>query len=161
MNSIIPVNQNEGHVLKEYVEAVMRIQPNWDDTNTSKMQERGIIIRTKIPQILRPLLRNITNQYAFDLSVEGRDGTGRKTRVPWVRIYSPEHSPSATSGWFLLYIFASDGSSVFLSLNQGTTNFKGGVLLPKPSWVLSIRRGSRHGDEVDRWPKSQTQVDGR
>jgi hypothetical protein len=91
------------------------------------MQRRGTLIRSKGPDALRPLLPTEAT-IPFTLAIEGRDGTGRKTKVPWIRIYSERHSPSATDGWYVVFLFAFDGSAVYLSLNQGTNVLQGEAL---------------------------------
>jgi MrcB-like, N-terminal domain/Domain of unknown function (DUF3883) len=54
------------------------------------------------------------------MEVKGKDGTGRKTVIPWVRIYSESRSPHPTAGWYVVYLFSGLGGAVYLSLNQGT-----------------------------------------
>ena len=46
--------------------------------------------------------------------------------VPWVRIFSPSYSPRPTEGFYVVYLFAGDGSRVYLSLNQGTSESRPG-----------------------------------
>ena len=41
--------------------------------------------------------------------------------MPWARLFDRRQSPTPRSGWYLVYLFAADGSSVALSLNQGVT----------------------------------------
>jgi hypothetical protein len=74
-----------------------------------------------------------------DFFAEGRDGTGRKTRVPWVRFGSRTRSPSATEGFYVVYLFDALGRVVYLSLNQGTTDFVAGEFIPKPADVVAKR----------------------
>lgn len=81
--------------LQDSLKSVVSLQRNWSAENTPAMQERGKIIRNRIPAQLKEL----SQQHGME--VEGRDGTGRKTRVPWVRIYHPRFSPSATEGWYV------------------------------------------------------------
>jgi len=76
-----------------------------------------------------------------DLVIEGRDGTGLKTKTPWVRIASRTRSPRATDGFYVVYLFDTRGDAVFLSLNQGTTDFNGGDFVRKPR--SSIERSTR------------------
>jgi MrcB-like, N-terminal domain len=81
-----------------------------------------------------------------DFFAEGRDGTGRKTRVPWIRFGSRSRSPRATEGFYVVYLFDALGGTVYLSLNQGTTDFLGGEFVPKArdviieraDWALSV-----------------------
>ena len=37
----------------------------------------------------------------------------------WVRIYAPDYSRTAMEGFYIVYLFATNGSAVYLSLNQG------------------------------------------
>ncbi|MEU8933337.1 DUF3578 domain-containing protein [Streptomyces sp. NPDC048409] len=47
--------------------------------------------------------------------------------MPWVRVFGREQSPSSTIGWYVVYLFSSSSRQVYLSLNQGTTIWTGGV----------------------------------
>lgn len=78
------------------------------------MDRRGKLIRNEIPE----LLRGRVGEYGF--SVNGRDAMGRPSRIPWVRVFDRELSPNASEGTYAVFLFAADGSAVFLSLNQGT-----------------------------------------
>src|SRR5438874_11527945 len=119
--------------LQESLKTIVALQQYWSADNTQPMQKRGQLIRDEIPS----LLRTLAQQHCME--VEGRDGTGRKTRVPWVRVYDPELSPSATQGWYVVYLFAADGSTVYLSLNQGTTVFTGGQFVARDPEELAQR----------------------
>jgi MrcB-like, N-terminal domain/Domain of unknown function (DUF3883) len=50
--------------------------------------------------------------------------------VPWVRVFSRQRSPSATAGIYLAYLFAADGSRVYLSLQQGSSELRSGRMRP-------------------------------
>lgn len=52
-------------------------------------------------------------------------GAGNSPKVAWARLTDPVQSPSATAGWYVVLLFAADGSSCYLSLNQGTTSVTG------------------------------------
>jgi hypothetical protein len=115
-------------------------QYRWD--NTPAMQERGQLIRSTTATWLRshaPQLAADIGLESNDFFVEGRDGTGRKTRVPWIRFGSYSRSPSATTGFYVVYLFDAPGNAVYLSLNQGTTDFVRGGFMPKPVDVLEAR----------------------
>jgi MoxR-like ATPase len=73
--------------------------------------------------------------------VEGRTGIGSAADVPWVGIFSAARPASARQGFYLVYLFAADGSTVYLSLNQGTEHVKGGmgVLLKR---AIDLRRAA-------------------
>lgn len=48
----------------------------------------------------------------------------------WVRVFEPAFSPRATEGFYLVYLFAADGSAVYLSLNQGTSELRSNAMRP-------------------------------
>ncbi len=52
-------------------------------------------------------------------------GAGNVPKVAWVRLTDKSISPSAQAGWYVVLLFAADGSSCVMSLNQGTTSVAG------------------------------------
>lgn len=123
---------------------VMDLQPRWTSKNTAEMQERGVIIRQELPAALRAhaaALARALGTAPDELGVEGRDGTGLKTEVPWVRVFGREQSPSATTGWYVVYLFSASGQRVYLSLNQGTTIWTGGDYKARKAEDLRARVG--------------------
>ena len=117
--------------LQDSLRSVLALQGKWSAENIPPMQERGELIRNGIPAFLKPLALK------HGMTVEGSDGSGRKNRVPWVRIYDPGFSPSAMEGWYVVFLIAADGSAVFLSLNQGTTKFLNGSFVAIDPEILS------------------------
>lgn len=104
------------------------------------MRERGDLIRNSTASWLSGHAADLGKAIGVnDFFAEGRDGTGRKTRVPWVRFGSTSRSPSATEGFYVVYLFDALGEAVYLSLNQGTTDFVAGDFIPKPSKVIAER----------------------
>jgi hypothetical protein len=136
-------NHNTGTAkmpLKEAIDAVLSLQLQWTSANSDAMQQRGVLIRDEIPKLLKATSDSV------GLRANGGDGTGLKTRVPWVRLFNPQFSPKPTEGWYLVFLFAFDGSAVFLSLNQGTTTFINGDFVPKdPAAVMGkVREAQAH-----------------
>lgn len=60
-------------------------------------------------------------------TVRGSIGMGRTAEVPWVALYPPDSSASAQAGFYAVYLFAADGSALYLSLNQGTEHVRDGL----------------------------------
>ncbi|WP_435238653.1 MrcB family domain-containing protein [Streptomyces sp. YPW6] len=115
--------------MDDLLSKVLDLQGAWTAKNTKEMQKRGVCIRQEIPALLRGDAVSLAEALGVAedaLGIEGRDGTGLKTEVPWVRVYDPAMSPSATSGWYVVYLFSGTGDRVYLSLNQGTTVWTGG-----------------------------------
>jgi hypothetical protein len=68
------------------------------------------------------------NHLSLDVQHGGRRGSYGP--VPWVRIFSKLYAPSAQEGYYLAYLFAADGSRVYLSLMQGTSELRAGKRRP-------------------------------
>lgn len=62
---------------------------------------------------LGPLSQNMT--------VEGSPGKGNWAAIPWVAVFDPVVTTSATRGHYVVYLFSGDMRRLYLSLNQGTT----------------------------------------
>ena len=77
-------------------------------------------------------LAEIGTQFPIGLTLHARKGGRQSAFSPtaWLRIFSKEHSPRAMEGFYLVYLFAADGSSVWLSLNQGTSEFRSNHMRP-------------------------------
>ncbi|MET9276084.1 DUF3578 domain-containing protein [Kribbella sp. NPDC003557] len=119
---------------------VLSLQPRWSSRNTPEMRRRGQLVRSTVAAHLRAELPRLNESAGRDdLAIEGRDGTGLKSVIPWVRVYSPTRSPKATRGWYLVYLFSGDGERMYLSLNQGTTVWGNGEFRQRPPQELIDR----------------------
>ena len=69
-------------------------------------------------------LKNDISRIASSFGMEAgfSVGIGRWSAVPWIRVFYPDISPSAQDGVYIVYLFAASGKSVFITLNQGTTD---------------------------------------
>jgi len=138
--------------MRAEIEEVLRLQPAWTWRNTPEMERRGVVVRREAAGWLRgelPALSALMPPGVEDLAVQGKDGTGRKTELPWVRVFSVSRSPSATIGFYAVYLFAATGGRAYLSLNQGTTRWENGEfrarpekeLLERVQWARSVLAG--------------------
>jgi 5-methylcytosine-specific restriction enzyme MrcB-like protein/uncharacterized protein DUF3883 len=124
------------------LQRVLDLQSAWTSTRSQTMDERGRLVRNDAAAWLYDHRAELVEAIGIgedDLLTEGRDGTGLKTRVPWTRFGSALRSPHATEGFYVVYLWAFDGSAVFLSLNQGTTEFVNGQFVRRPIDVLESR----------------------
>jgi 5-methylcytosine-specific restriction enzyme A len=55
------------------------------------------------------------------LIIEGSPGQGNWAAVPWIAIFDPAITTTATRGYYVVYLFHAATPIVQLSLNQGTT----------------------------------------
>jgi MrcB-like, N-terminal domain/Domain of unknown function (DUF3883) len=128
--------------MQQELERILELQADYSAQNTPAMQRRGQLVRMTAAKWLidhETVLAGDVQLDTNDFLVEGRDGTGLKTRVPWLRFGSRARSPRATQGFYVVYLFDARGDAAFLSLNQGTTDFVNGDFVPKPSHELRER----------------------
>src|SRR4051794_13326411 len=64
-------------------------------------------------------LRNTLGSNGVDLRFQGSPGQGNWADVPWLAVFDPVVTTSATRGYYVVYLFAADMTAVALSLNQG------------------------------------------
>jgi len=99
------------------------------------MDRRDIIVSREVPDLVRERLRRtrpLPPSLDLDWQVEGRDGTGPKTEIPWVRVHDRALSPSATVGWYAVYLFNARGDPLYLSIGHGSTEWTGVDFRPRP-----------------------------
>jgi 5-methylcytosine-specific restriction protein A len=58
------------------------------------------------------------------VGVEGSPGQGNWAAVPWISVFDPAVTTSATRGYYVVYLFHASEPVVHLSLNQGTTSVR-------------------------------------
>lgn len=151
--------------MRELLEETMLLQTHWSAEKTPEMARRGILVRHEVAGWLRDHLEPILAELpprVRDLAVEGKDGIGRKTEIPWARVYSESRSPSATEGWYVVYLFSANGDRVYLTIGQGTTRWAGGEFKPRPQQELLARAAwarTRLAPELAQRPDLTTTID--
>lgn len=107
--------------IRTAIQAVLDVQSKYSPGPSSAMSERGrnlVIIEKELSQYIET--SSVVNDH------QSSNGVGNHARVPWVRVNDSVRSPNAKTGWYIVLLFAADGSAAYLSLNQGTSK------LPKP-----------------------------
>jgi 5-methylcytosine-specific restriction enzyme A len=56
--------------------------------------------------------------------IQGSIGQGNPAEVPWICVFDLDITSSAQDGFYIVYLFKSDMSGVYLSLNQGWTQYE-------------------------------------
>lgn len=148
--------------MRRMLEDVLALQPQWTANSTPVMRRRGDIVRTECVGWLRDRLHGLGEAAGrLDLAVEGSNGIGRVAAIPWVRVHPLDRSPSATLGWYIVYLFAPSGDEVFLSLMQGTTRVEKGDLHPRDPEDLAAQAAQVRrllGDRVASRPDLRTRI---
>lgn len=110
--------------IRDDLRSVLELQRVYSSDVTPEMQQRGDLVRKKLPARLTEAstqLQAAANIAPGHLLVEGKDGITRKSMVPWVRFADQSRSPSATQGWYVVWLFREDGAGVYLALSHAST----------------------------------------
>ena len=110
------------------IQQILELQKSYTHVAASpQMRARGAAL-VKFRDQLNWELRNLNKPTTW--KSECSNGQGNAAKSPWVRLADFDHSPKGSEGFFLVFLFAEDGSKAYLSLNQGTTvQMGGGVTL--------------------------------
>ena len=93
------------------------------------MKRRGQLVRHEIPNHLSNNIAFLEPNFTsagYSLCIEGSDGVGLKAESPWVRLFDPMMSPSATMGWYIVLHFC-------------------------PKWTGVLRHIGMRGNSAERW----------
>lgn len=69
-------------------------------------------------------VREALGELQLGLVVQGSPGQGNWAAVPWISVFDPAITTSATAGYYVVYLFHGNEPVVHLSLNQGTTKVR-------------------------------------
>lgn len=83
--------------------------------------------------------------------VEGSIGAGNLAEVPWICIFDRDITTSAQNGYYIVLLFRSDMEGVYLSLNQGWTQYQNayGTKVGKETIVLNAEKACQILRSVD------------
>jgi hypothetical protein len=123
------------------LQKVLELAPEYSRVPSPAMRARDEACR-RLQGELRVVLAAMpaTARLVLDVAVGGRQGS--YSPLAWLRIYSPEHSPGATAGVYLAYLFAADGSRVYLSIQQGSSEVRSGRMRPVNDPAELLARGA-------------------
>ncbi|MCY1071663.1 DUF3578 domain-containing protein [Nannocystis sp. RBIL2] len=80
-------------------------------------------VATVLPDAIRDRIPELAGRYL----VKGSAGQGKWTFTPWVALLHPAVTTSVQDGYYIAYLMSIDGSSIYLTLNQGCTTLKNTV----------------------------------
>lgn len=72
----------------------------------------------------RDAVEEALGETGIGFAVEGSAGAGNWATVPWISVFDPAITISATHGYYVVYLFHATKPVVHLSLNQGTTSVR-------------------------------------
>lgn len=131
--------------LSAALQAVLDLQRSYEPKKTSSMDARAGLVTKTIPDLLESLVKGVPEQ-THPLSVEGSNGKGIPAKVPWVRVFDEESSPSATQGTYVALLFAADGSRVGFSIGTGTQVARNGGMRQLPEREIKAKVDSARAE---------------
>lgn len=114
------VEDDSMNSLRNYFQLIM------DRYNNARLHEDftghdlGNLLRNEIPSFISEL--SIINNNRYD--VKGTIGAGGWTKTPWIAVLDQNIKATMQEGVYIVYLFSSDMQRVYLTLNQGVTNYK-------------------------------------
>jgi len=103
--------------LGELIQGVLELQVHFTPLTSPAMSRRREMINAIAAEFASVLVASDDHVS----QVKGSNGAGNNAKVPWVRVFDPAQSPRPTLGWYVVLLFAADGSAAYMSLNQGVT----------------------------------------
>ncbi|CAF30315.1 MrcB family domain-containing protein [Methanococcus maripaludis] len=90
-----------------------------ESENSFKDNQLMKYVLRDIPEIFENKAALDSNKYKIKASV----GQGNWAEIPWICIFDKEVTETAQKGYYIVYLFKNDMSGVYLSLNQGWTQY--------------------------------------
>ena len=93
------------------------------------IEKRKEFAKNKLAHFLRGEVSSriqgiVDSEHPDQFKVSASAGQGQWAEIPWIGVFDREITESPTHGYFVMYVFTSDMSAVYLSLNQGWLFFK-------------------------------------
>lgn len=132
---------------------ILQLQTHFTAGPSPAMARRRELVET----IATEFERALREAGDFVTQVKGSNGIGNNARVPWVRAFDPAQSPSPMSGWYVVLLFAADGSAAFLSLNQGVTRLSVDQIAQNVKLGIELV-GSRLAEAVEANPRLRESI---
>ena len=109
--------------LKENLALILDLQKQYNSKPTDEMRKRNLLVTSDVPETLsRALNSTVFPIPQVRLYVNGGAQAGLNAKVPWIQISDSDHSTSPQHGWYLVLLFAEDGSGFYASVNKNSTS---------------------------------------
>ncbi|MEI3535967.1 MAG: DUF3578 domain-containing protein [Bacilli bacterium] len=92
---------------------------NYKNCSFGKNDKCYNIICNELPKLINASVFTMRNE----IVVDGSCGKGQKTDYPWIAVFNKKITRTATKGIYIVYLFKSDMSGFYMTLNQGITYF--------------------------------------
>jgi 5-methylcytosine-specific restriction enzyme B len=136
-------------------DCLKKVLDEWNDFKNQpfKNNPMGTFFRGDFKKTVEEIVNSVNN----NLVVVGRVGAGNMANVPWLSVLDNRITDTTRDGIYPVYLFRSDGSGVYLSLNQGTTipkDLYGRLVAQERASSISVFLQSKIG-KISNWDNSQ------
>jgi len=104
-------------MLSDILKRILREYPMCRKNETFSGNSLGTLVRRDLVDVI-----STTGSLGVRHVIKGSVGQGKWATVPWVAIMDTRLTKTTQSGIYIVYLFAGDGSSLYLTLNQGCTD---------------------------------------
>jgi len=104
-------------------ESFAAIKQEWPAYRARGTVDKSETAYSLVTQEVPELLQSYALQYP-QFTYEGSTGRGNVTAAPWVAAFDPRITTSATTGYYVVYLFSVDMELIYLTLAFGTTQFR-------------------------------------
>lgn len=90
-------------------------------------QKQHTFANNELSKFIREKANETIPDYLFPrekYKISASSGRGGWAEIPWFAIFDKEITTSALGGYYIVYLFRSDGSGIYATLNQGYTKIK-------------------------------------
>jgi hypothetical protein len=106
--------------IRDLIEQIAAGWPAYHEKETvTKNDPIFEMVTVLFPQALQPYVATEDT-----IVPEGSTGAGNITAAPWIALFDRRLTTSATTGYYVVYLFSTDMSAVTLTLAFGTTQFE-------------------------------------
>ncbi|HMF46171.1 MAG TPA: DUF3578 domain-containing protein [Candidatus Udaeobacter sp.] len=100
-----------------------QIAIGWSAYRDNKVVDSSHPIHALVTKTFRENIRAHLKEFS-QLKFEGSTGAGNITAAPWMAVFDPRVTQSATKGYYVVYLFSLDLKAVTLCIAFGTTQFE-------------------------------------
>lgn len=134
------------HALATELQGILHCAAGYSAEVSPPMERRQSHLSMAVELLDAQLKTNPNLSQGTDLWVEHGGRRSSFGPVPWIRIFDHDRSPSATAGFYLVYLFGGTGRRLYLSLNQGTSEWRSGKMRPvRSEYELTARASVARG----------------
>lgn len=121
---------------------LLRIAAEFTTERAKGFKENALaaFIRHGAPSAVKAVVDRL---FGPGFEVEGSPGKGNWARIPWIAVFNPAITITATRGYYAVYLFSADMTRLCLSLNQGTTAIEQEF---KSSYLPELERRAQLGN---------------